>query len=127
LEGLGVKKSRKEQNKQKDMAINNAKHIIGEIDGIRCTIVETGAALERSAFLIDLLSFNNLEVKEIQEVSEVPDEELKYTIGVTDLIFNPVFAIYERQLKTREGAFVTPGYWKQECIECDPRYWMRRK
>ena len=109
------------------MAINNAKHIIGEIDGIRCTIVETGATLERSAFLIDLLSFNNLEVKEIQEVSEVPDEELKYTIGVTDLIFNPVFAIYERQLKTREGAFVTPGYWKQECIECDPRYWMRRK
>jgi hypothetical protein len=127
LEGLGVKKSRKEQNKQKDMAINNAKHIIGEIDGIRCTIVETGATLERSAFLIDLLSFNNLEVKEIQEVSEVPGEELKFTVGVTDLIFNPVFAIYERQLKTREGAFVTPGYWKQECIECDPRYWMRRK
>jgi len=109
------------------MAINNAKHIIGEIDGIRCTIVETGATLERSAFLIDLLSFNNLEVKEIQEVSEVPGEELKFTVGVTDLIFNPVFAIYERQLKTREGAFVTPGHWKQECIECDPRYWMRRK
>ena len=127
MEGLGVKKSRKEQNKQKDMAINNAKHIIGEIDGIRCTIVETGATLERSAFLIDLLSFNNLEVKEMLEVSTVPGEEIKYTIGVTDLIFNPVFAIYERQLKTREGTFVTPGYWKEECIECDPRYWMRRK
>jgi hypothetical protein len=109
------------------MAINNAKHIIGEIDGIRCTIVETGASLERSAFLSDLLNFNNLEVKEMKEQSEVPGEESKYTIGVTDLIFNPVFAIYERQLKTREGSFVTPGYWKQECIECDPRYWMMRK
>lgn len=109
------------------MVIDNAKHIIGEIDGIRCTIIETGATLERSAFLSDLLSFNNLEVKEMQEASEVPGEELKYTIGVTDLIFNPVFAIYERQLKTREGSFVTPGYWKQECSECDPRYWMRRK
>jgi len=49
------------------MAINNAKHIIGEIDGIRCTIVETGANLERSAFLSDLLSFNNLEVKEMKD------------------------------------------------------------
>jgi hypothetical protein len=109
------------------MAIDNAKHIIAEIDGTRCTIIETGATLERSAFLSDLLSFNNLVVKEMKEISEVPVEELKYTIGVTDLIFNPVFAIYERQLKTREGSVVTPGYWKQECIECDPRYWMRRK
>ena len=113
--------------KIKAMALNNAKHIIGEIDGIRCTIIETGATLERIAFLSDLLSFNNLEVKDMKEVSEIPGEEFKYTIGVTDLIFNPVFAIYERQLKTREGTFVTPGYWKEECIECDPRYWMRRK
>jgi hypothetical protein len=109
------------------MAINNAKHIIGEIDGIRCTIVETGATLERSAFLSDLLSYNKLEVKEMKTLSEVQGEEPTYTIGVTDLMFNPVFAIYERQMRTREGAFVTPGYWKQECIECDPRYWMRRK
>ncbi|MGC1392332.1 MAG: hypothetical protein WA816_14955 [Bacteroidales bacterium] len=109
------------------MAINNAKHIIGEIDGTRCTIIETCATLERCAFLSDLLSFNNLEVKEMKEGMENPDEELKYTIGVTDVTFNPVFAIYERQLKTREGTFVSPGYWKQECTECDPRYWMRRK
>jgi len=109
------------------MALNNAKHIIGEIEGIRCTIVETGATLERAAFLSDLLRFNNLETKELKEVSEVAGAEDKYTIGVTDLSFNPVFAVYERQLKNREGTFVTPGYWKQECIECDPRYWMRRK
>jgi len=109
------------------MALNNAKHIIGEIDGIRCTIIESGAALERVAFLTDLLSFNNLEVKDMKEDTEAPGVEEKYTIGVTDVMFNPVFAIYERQLKTREGGFVTPGYWKEECIECDPRYWMMRK
>lgn len=109
------------------MAINNAKHIVGEIEGVRCTIIESGATLERIAFLSDLLEFNNLEVKDIQEVSDVEGEEPKYTIGVTDLLFNPVFAIYERQLKTREGGFVTPGYWKQECNDCDPRYWIRRK
>jgi hypothetical protein len=109
------------------MAIDNAKHIIGEIDGVRCTIIETGATLERVAFLSDLLSFNHLDVKELKEPSENPGDEAKYTLGVTDLIFNPVFAIYENQLKNREGTFVTPGYWKQECIDCDPRYWMRRK
>jgi len=109
------------------MAINNAKHIVTEIDGTRCTIVETGVSLERAAFLRDLLEYNNMEVKEMQEPSETAGEEPKYSIGVTDLLFNPVFAIYERQMKTREGAAVTPGYWKQECSECDPRYWVRRK
>lgn len=109
------------------MAINNAKHIISEIEGVRCTIIESGISLERISFLRDLLEFNNLEVKEIEEPSATPGEESKYTIGVTNLLFNPVFAIYERQLKTREGASITPGYWKQECIDCDPRYWVRRK
>jgi len=109
------------------MAINNAKHLIGEIDGIRCTIVETGATLERVAFLSDLLSYNNFEIKELQEPVANEGDEPKYTLGVTDLLFNPVFAIYEKQLKIREGGFVSPGYWKQECTDCDPRYWIRRK
>ncbi len=109
------------------MAINNAKHIIAEFEGVRCTVVETGVSLERAAFLNDLLAFNNLEVKELEVPAANPGDEPKYTIGVTDLTFNPVFAIYERQLKTREGDAVTPGYWKQECTKCDPRYWIRRK
>ena len=109
------------------MAINNAKHIVSEINGVRCTLIETGLSVDRVAFLRDLLEFNNLEVIEMQENPEAEGEEPKYTLGVTDLLFNPVFAIYERQMKTREGSFVTPGYWKQECTECDPRYWVRRK
>ena len=56
------------------MAINNAKHIVSEIDGVRCTIIESGATLERVAFLSDLLEFNNLEVKEIEIPSETPVE-----------------------------------------------------
>jgi hypothetical protein len=109
------------------MALTNAKHIIGEIDGIRCTIIETGISLERAAFLKDLLGFNNLEVKELKEASDNSDSDQKYTIGVTSMIFNPVFAVYERQLKNREGVAVTPGYWNQECTECDSRYWVRRR
>ncbi len=57
------------------MAINNAKHIIGEIDGVRCTIIESGATLERVAFLNDLLSFNNLEVKESQDIAADENDE----------------------------------------------------
>jgi hypothetical protein len=109
------------------MGLNNAKHIIGEIDGIRCTIVESGVNVERAAFLRQLLEFNNFEVKEITVPSETEGEEFTYTIGVTDLVFNPVFTVYECLLKTPEGGYVTPGYWLQECIECDPRYWIRKK
>lgn len=109
------------------MAINNAKHIVSEINGVRCTIVESAASLERAAFLRDLLTANNLEVMEIKEPPKEEGGESKYTIGVTDLLFNPVFAVYERQLKTLDGTPITPGYWNQECIECDPRYWIRRK
>ena len=109
------------------MAINNAKHIVSEIDGIRCTIVESGVTLERAAFLRQLLEYNKFEVKELQIPSEVTGEEPEYTIGVTDLVFNPLFTIYECLLKTPEGGYVTPGYWNQECVDCRPEYWMRRK
>lgn len=109
------------------MGLNNAKHTIGEIEGIRCTIVETGADAGRAAFLRQLLEYNNYDVKELAVPSQNEGGESTYTIGVTDLVFNPVFAVYECLLKTPEGGYVTPGYWLQECIECDPRYWMRRK
>jgi hypothetical protein len=95
------------------MSINNAKHIIGEIDGVRCTIVESGITLDRVAFLTELLQINNFEVKEMRIPSNVEGEEPKYILGVTDLIFNPVFAIYECLLKNRDGKWVTPGYWKK--------------
>ena len=95
------------------MSLNNAKHIIGEIDGIRCTIVESGITLDRVAFLTELLQLNNFEVKEMRIPSDVEGEEPKYILGVTDLIFNPVFAIYERSLKNREGKYVTPSYWNK--------------
>jgi hypothetical protein len=109
------------------MALNNAKHIIGEIDGVKCTIVESGISSERAAFLKQLLEFNNLEVKELKVDPQTPGSEATYTIGVTSLIFNPVFAVYELALDKPEGGKVSPGYWNQECIDCDPWYWRKRK
>ena len=107
------------------MAVNILKQTIGEIDGIRCKIIESGATMERAAFLRQILEFNNYEVKEQKLVSEDPSAEPTYAIGVTDLVFNPVYAIYDFSLKTPEGGYVTPGYWLQECIECNPSYWLR--
>ncbi len=116
--------------------INQGKHTVEEIDGIRCTIVETGASEERVKFLKDLLEFNKFEVK-IAEDKKTPDTEPNtqnselrtpnsYTIGVTDLIFYPTIAIYERSLRTRQNHHVTPAYWKQYTDICDPRYWRKR-
>jgi hypothetical protein len=94
------------------MSLNNAKHIVAEIDGVRCTIVESGITLERAAFLTSLLRDNNLEVMEMVIPPSTEGGETLYTIGVTDLVFNPVFAVYERRLRTSEGEVVTPRFWK---------------
>ena len=37
-----------------------------------------------------------------------------FTIGVTDVTFNPTNAIFGRLLKTKNGHVVTPAYWQQK-------------
>lgn len=107
------------------MALTKIKHTTGEIDGVRCTVVETGASQERMNFLKELLEHNKFEVK-LAEVKK-EGEPSTYTIGVTDILFNPVFAVYERTLKSVDGYKVTPAYWNEETSVFDPRYWMLRK
>ncbi len=96
------------------MSLTNAKHIIAEIDGTRCTVVETGAGAERAAFLKELLQANKFDVKVSEEASEQPGGPAKFTVAVTDLTFNPVFAVYERSLRTKDGQFVSPDIWNQK-------------
>ncbi len=105
------------------MSLNNAKHIIAEIDGVRCTIIETGISAERMTFLKQLLEANSLVVMIKEEPAEPPAEVLKYTLGVTDLVFNPVFAVYERSLKTFEGQIVSPDMWNQKTDRYIREYW----
>jgi hypothetical protein len=93
-------------------SLTSAKHQIGEIDGIRCTIIETGTSRNRMEFLRDLLSFNKLEVKVMEEAPIEGSQEVLFTVGVTDIIFNPVYAIYERSLIRQDGEIVTPAYWR---------------
>jgi hypothetical protein len=94
------------------MSLNKGKHIVEEIEGVRCTVVESKVDEQRSAFLRKLLEHNNYEVK-----AEADGEEggpVTYKIGVTDLIFNPVIDVYKRRLISLTGKVVTPAYWLQQ-------------
>jgi len=105
--------------------LNKSKHIIIEIDGVRCSQVEKGVTSERLAFLKELLEHNKFEVKVLEEKQE--GDAKTYTIGVTDILFNPVYSVYERTLKSTDGFKVTPAYWLQQTTVFDPRYWLMRK
>lgn len=100
-----------------------AKHIIEEINGQRCTVVEKGIIAGRVEFLKNLLAFNNFEVVVAEDKKEVEDSPTLYTLGVTDLVFNPVIAVYEMSLKTPGGKRVSPAYWDQKTTEIVDEYW----
>jgi len=99
-----------------------AKHTVEEIKGTRCTIVEKGATAGRTDFLKKLLQFNQFEVL-VADEPLVEGSPALFTIGVTDLVFNPVIAVYELSLKTPEGKRVSPAYWNQFSDDCVDEYW----
>jgi hypothetical protein len=103
------------------MALNKGKHIIEEIDGTRCSLVEKGASPERTEFLKKLLEINKFTVKVAAD-----GETGTFKIGVTDMLFNPVIDVYKRSLKSASGKRVTPTYWLQESTkegEAEVNYW----
>jgi hypothetical protein len=111
------------------MAINK-NHEFEELNGIKCAIVEKNASLERVAFLEPLLQFNGYTVivvpsapakaapappvNEGEEVPPPPAPPATFTIGVTDVTFNSINAVFGRLLKTRKGQVVTLAYWQQK-------------
>ncbi len=102
-----------------------AKHIVEEIGGKRCTVVEKGIDKNRIDFLSALLKHNQFEVV-VDEVPKTEDSAVQlYNIGVTDLVFNPVIAVYEMSLKTEKGEAVTAAYWNQESTESVKEYWLK--
>jgi hypothetical protein len=102
--------------------LNKAKHTIAEIGGVRCTIIENDATKERAEFLKDLLEFNKYEVK-VEKNKTEGDAPKTFTIGVTNILFSPVIAIYEKAIHTRDKKAVTPAYWLQKTSKIDGRYW----
>ena len=121
------------------MAINK-NHEFEELNGVKCAIVEKNIPQERADFLKQVLELNNYTVVvsatppakapvpapvvlegSVQPVPEtpVPPPPSTFTLGVTDVSFNPTNAIFGRLLKTKQGNTVTLAYWQQK--ESEPR------
>lgn len=122
------------------MAINQ-NHLFEELGGIKCSIVEKNATPARTDFLRRLLEYNRYTVVVVPSpppkaapapaapapAAETPPSTPPpppaplppetFTIGVTDVSFNPTNAIFGRLLKTPDGHIVTLAYWQQKAAE----------
>lgn len=105
------------------MALNK-NHEFEELDGVKCCIVERSVDASRAAFLKNLLEGNGYSVVVHGIVPKVtppaegetappPPAPSQFTVGVTDMTFNSINAIYGRFLRTPEGEVVTLAYWQQ--------------
>ena len=103
------------------------KHQFGAIDETRVTFIEKKIEADRKDFLQTILEHNGFEVvikEEKRKSEEVPQ---LYTVGVTDMLFNPTVYIFQRRLKTLDGHIVTQDYWNQKTTETAPQYWRSKK
>ena len=105
------------------MAVLKGKHNIAEIEGVRCTVIETGATPERAEFLKNLLVFNQYQVRMEREKAKDGTELETFVIGLTDTMFNPMIVLYEKKLIRKDGLTVTPAYWNQKPEEDHLPYW----
>lgn len=102
----------------------NGKHVFGSIGETRVTFIEKKTTEDRVQFLKELLAFNGFEVVTEELKRKTEEEPQLYNIGVTDMTFNPTIWVFERKLKTLDGAHkVTQDYWKQKGKETNPSYW----
>jgi len=112
------------------MAINQ-NHISEELNGVKCAVVEKNVTAERASFLQQLLSFNKFKVEiapspppktttpvPLKEGEAAPQPPVPvpetFTVGVTDMMFNAINAIFGRLLHTPNGHVVTLAYWNQQ-------------
>lgn len=113
------------------MAINK-NHEFEELNGIKCAIVEKNITQPRVDFLKRLLEFNRYTVVVVpspppKAVAPAPTTDTDattlpapepgpetFTLGVTDVSFNPINAIFGRLLKTPGNHVVTLAFWHQK-------------
>lgn len=117
------------------MAINK-NHEFEDLDGVKCGIVEKNVSKERTAFLKQVLENNGYTVviqpsappktaappapdADQAVIAEQPAAPETFTVGVTDVMFNPVNAIFGRLLKTPDGHVITLAYWRQQEEKAD--------
>jgi hypothetical protein len=135
----------------------NPNHTFEDLGEVKCAIVEKNCTPERVDFLKKLLEHNGFTVVVVKspppkaakpapakpaatvpagdaptpapvvEVPAAPPPPETFTVGVTDLTFSPINAVFNRELKTFKGQVVTSSYWKQ--LEAAPKedewYWRK--
>lgn len=101
------------------MAIN-ANHPFEELDGRRCAVVERNVSPERVEFIRHILDGNGYTVVVVpspppkaapapkpvegeEPPPPAPEPPATFTVGVTDVTFNTVNAIFGRLLRSPEG------------------------
>jgi hypothetical protein len=132
----------------------NPNHAFEDLGEVKCAVVEKNCTPERVEFLQKLLEHNGFTVVVVKspppkaaakpapkpatpvaegetpapppvEEPAPPPPPDTYTVGVTDVTFSPINAVYNRELKTLDGQVVTNNYWKQ--LEAAPKqdewYW----
>lgn len=122
------------------MAINQ-NHQFEELNGVKCAIVEKNVPAKRVDFLRRLLEYNGYTVvavpspppkaaptvapppasapTEATAPDPAPPAPETFTVGVTNVMFNPINAVFGRLLKTPDGHTVTLAYWQQKGTEPD--------
>jgi hypothetical protein len=99
------------------------KHMFGSIDETRVTFIEKGVTEDRSLFLKKLLEHNGFEVLIKEDKMKAEEDPQLYTVGVTDMVFNPTVWVFQRRLLTFDGHKVTQDYWNQQTEDTQPQYW----
>ena len=84
-----------------------------EIEGVRCTVVETGTSDERLSFLKEILEHNGCSVKAEKEKAKDGSFLATSVIGVTDILFSAMISLYELKLLRPDGRLLNPAYWNQ--------------
>ena len=115
----------------------SGKHSIEEMDGTRCSVVETSCDAARAEFLKQVLEGNGFSVKvqknippppkikkdapaEPAPTAQIPDT---FKVGVTDLHFNLPVYLFGRMLRTPSGAVLSPAFWTQADAAFSGCYW----
>lgn len=124
----------------------NATHSFEELDGVKCAIVEKLVAPKRVEFLKQLLELNGYTVVvtgtpppkakpvpppkegEVAAPVEPPPAPTTFTVGVTDVTFSVMNAVFNRELKAPNKVIVTAAYWRQEedVPQEDEWYWFHQ-
>ena len=122
----------------------NREHILPldpfRLNGIKCAIAERNVTKERADFLKQILEYNHYTVviittppppakavpaKPAPAAASANDENAQpisapgaapetFTVGVTDVTFNSINAVFGRLLKAPGGRIVTLAYWQQK-------------